>query len=220
MARAPEGTENASAPISPIPSPAISSAIFSTPRFSGKTPDISAWEKAAPGTGSATRWPRNLSATPTAADAASTGRICWEHFRAEPSPTLITLTATGPSDRRWDAQASRCSTAAPEAWSASSGRIFRERCFTGRRSTTRETRRDQRQDLCTTEALRHGETQKIDELFWPSGTLGLFQCAVSLFQTSSHLQKAEDTEVLNLPLLACIRTMTQICAKKQEFRAW
>src|SRR5216683_3195707 len=75
-------------------------------------------------------------------------------------------------------------------------------------------------NLCTTEALRHGETQKIDELFWPSGTLGLFQCAVSLFQTSSHQQKAEDTEVLNLPPLACIRTMTQICAKKQEFRAW
>jgi len=37
---------------------------------------------------------------------------------------------------------------------------------------------------------------------------------VSLFQTSSHQQKAEDTEVLNLPLLACIRTMTQICVKK------
>jgi len=33
-------------------------------------------------------------------------------------------------------------------------------------------------------------------------------------------RKNEDTEVLNLPLLAGIRTMTQICAKKQEFRAW
>src|SRR5258708_17431550 len=80
--------------------------------------------------------------------------------------------------------------------------------------------RNQRQDLCTTEALRHGETQKIDELLWHSGTLGLFQGAVSLFQTSSHQQKAEDTEVLNLPLLACIRPVTRICAKKQEFRAW
>src|SRR5258707_6473641 len=54
----------------------------------------------------------------------------------------------------------------------------------------------QRQNLCTTEALRHGETQKIDELFWPPGTLGLFQGAVSLFQTSSHQQKAEDTEAM------------------------
>src|SRR5258708_2503249 len=52
----------------------------------------------------------------------------------------------------------------------------------------------QRQNLCTTEALRHGETQRIDELFWPPGTLGPFQGAVSLFQTSSHQQKAEDTE--------------------------
>src|SRR6266850_6259361 len=75
---------------------------------------------------------------------------------------------------------------------------------------------NKKQDLCTTEALRHGETQKIDELFWPPGTLGLFQGAVSLFQTSSHQQKAEDTEVLNLPLLACIRTMTQICAKNKN----
>jgi hypothetical protein len=33
---------------------------------------------------------------------------------------------------------------------------------------------------------RHGDTEKtikIDELFWTSGTFGLFQCAVSLFQT-------------------------------------
>src|SRR5712672_2075391 len=78
--------------------------------------------------------------------------------------------------------------------------------------------RNQRQDLCTTEALRHGETQKIDELFWPSGTLGLFQGAVSVFQTSSHQQKAEDTEVLNLPRLACIRTMTPNLRKKTRIQ--
>ena len=51
---------------------------------------------------------------------------------------------------------------------------------------TTEARRDvaatKRQNLCTTEARSHGENQKMDELFWTSGTLGLFQGAVSLFK--------------------------------------
>ena len=44
---------------------------------------------------------------------------------------------------------------------------------------------------------RHGDTEKnikIDELFWTAGTFGLFQGAVSLFQTLSLQQKDEDTE--------------------------
>src|SRR5216684_13394 len=56
-----------------------------------------------------------------------------------------------------------------------------------------------RQDLCTTEALRHGEKQKINGFYLNRRFLVVSKIRVWIFRLSLSSRKIEDTEVLNLP---------------------
>src|SRR5258708_32224303 len=61
----------------------------------------------------------------------------------------------------------------------------------------------EKQNLCTMEARRHGEKQKIDELFWISGTFGFSRArcrCFKLYLSSRKIRTRKRTYLRSFPL--------------------